>query len=77
MSNSVIWPVSSESLPILSAKRSVNQMFPSAPTAMPYGPLAGVGTGNSTIAPFGEILPILVPTDSVNHRFPSGPGTIV
>src|SRR5947209_4726475 len=40
---------------------------------MPKAKHAGVGIGNSVMAPYGVMRPILLPPFSVNRRLPSGP----
>jgi hypothetical protein len=62
-----------ETTPILLPVRSVNQRFPSAPTAMPMGRLDGVGMSSSRMVPEVVMLPIRSPRYSVNHSRPSGP----
>src|SRR5207302_2039334 len=62
--------------PILPALYSVNQTFPSEPSAMPLGLLLAVGIGNSVISPSLVTRPIWLAGPSVNHRFPSGPAVI-
>src|SRR5207249_3579589 len=51
----------------------VNHRFLSGPAMIPAGPLAGVGMGNSMIAPETVIRPIMLPENWVNQRFASGP----
>src|SRR5258708_6400989 len=62
-------------LPILFPVRSVNQRFPSGPTAIPIGKLLAPAE-NSVTPPVVVILPILFARYSTNHRFPSGPAVM-
>src|SRR5262249_3526415 len=55
---------------------SVNQRFPSEPTAIPRGKLPGLGRSNSVSAPHGVTRPIRLPCCSVNQTPPSGPAMI-
>src|SRR5262245_41011813 len=59
--------------PIWFACCSVNQMRPSAPTAIPMGLLAVVGIGYSVTSPLVVTRPSLDVARSVNQRLPSGP----
>jgi hypothetical protein len=59
--------------PICSPSSSVNQRFPSGPSAIPHGSLPAVGMLNSVTTPDGVIRPIVFAVVSVNHRLPSGP----
>jgi hypothetical protein len=54
----------------------VNHTLPSAPAAIPNGPLFAVGIVNSVIVPVGVIRPILSPLVSVNHTLASAPAAI-
>ncbi len=56
---------------------SVNQMLPSAPTAIPSGSLFAEIVGNIVITPAGVIRPTESAVHAVNQRLPSGPATIV
>src|ERR1700682_1811544 len=60
----------------LFAFASVNQRFPSRPTAMPRGRLSAVGTEYSVKTPAVVTLATRFPKPSVNQRFPSGPATM-
>src|SRR5438045_3770347 len=57
--------------PILSAKISVNQRFPSGPAVIRSGRL--VNPPNSTMLPIVSIRPIWLTPFSANHSAPSGP----
>src|SRR5262249_38701705 len=59
--------------PILFAVLSQNQTLPLLSNAGWYGPLSGVGTGNSVISPLAVIRAILLPVISANQTLPSGP----
>src|SRR5258705_3657012 len=55
---------------------SENQMFPSEPTAMPWGEVSlVVGKTYLRKLPLGDICPTALPLSSVNQMLPSGPLT--
>src|SRR4051794_25808161 len=56
---------------ILFALFSPNQTAPSAPVAIPHGPLDAVGTVTSSKTPVVEMEATLLPTYSVNHSRPA------
>ena len=56
--------------PILEAVLSVNQILPSGPAMIRFGPLSLVGGLNSVITPAGVIFPIV--EAAVNHTLPRG-----
>ena len=62
--------------PSFDLKVSLNHIAPSAPLAIPTGPLPAVGVGYSVITPPMVIRPILSAPCSVNHMAPSGPATM-
>src|SRR5207302_8878026 len=62
--------------PILLAPRSVNQIAPSPPAAIPSGRLLGVGMANSAMDPLTLPRPIWLAASSVNQRRWSGPEAI-
>src|SRR5262245_14623266 len=73
---SVMSPVFGSSLPTYAFEFAVNQRLPSLSSSRPWGPDAGVFSGNSLNWPvFGSKRPITFANIPVHQIDPSGPGS--